>query len=90
MGQAQIDQFEIQIRTANIVKSTESLSRVVSELKDLTILNDFKSINLQIMNQCMFLKFKENEIEQQLTMAKDNLYKISYSLQQEYYSSNYK
>jgi len=90
MGQAQIDQFEIQIRSANIVKSIESLSRIVSDLKDLTILNDFKSINAQIMNQCNFLKLRETEIEGHLTMTKDNLFKMLYSLQQEYYSSNYK
>lgn len=90
MGQAQIDQFEIQIRTANIVKSIESLGRVVSELKDLTILNDFKSINGHIMTQSKVLKIRETDIEQNMTITKDSLFKILYSLQHEYYSSNYK
>jgi hypothetical protein len=90
MSQGQIDSFEIQIRTSNIVRSIESLTKIVSDLKDLTILNDFKSINAQITNQCALLKSKENEIDRQLTLSKDNLYKLLYNLQQEYYSSNYK
>lgn len=90
MSQGQIDSFEIQIRTANIVKSFESLSKIVSDLKDLTILNDFKSINTQITNECSRLKQKENEFDHQLTITKDSLYKMLYGLQQEYYSSNYK
>ncbi|CAF0776932.1 unnamed protein product [Brachionus calyciflorus] len=53
-SQAEIDSFEIEIRTSNLVKSTESLSKIVSDLKDLTILNDFKSINSQITNHLDF------------------------------------
>lgn len=90
MSQAQIDSFEIQIRTANIVKSTESLSKIVSDLKDLTILNDFKSINSQITNHCSFLKSKENETDAALRNIKDNLYMLLQDLQHEYYSSNFK
>ena len=89
-SQAQIDLFELQIRTSNIVKSTESLSKIVSDLKDLTILNDFKSINSQITNQCHFLKKKEHEIDNQLMGVKDVLYKLLHDLQHEYYTSNYK
>ena len=90
IGQAQIDLFELQIRTANIVKSTESLNKIVSDLKDLAILNDFKSINAQITNQCRHLKLKETEIDHNLMNLKDTLYKLLYDLQHEYYSSNYK
>ncbi len=90
MSQTQIDLYELQIRTSNIVKSTESLSKIVSDLKDLTILNDFKSINSQITNQCAFFKKKESEIDIQLVNVKDVLFKMLNDLQHEYYSSNYK
>lgn len=89
-GQAQIDQFELQIRATNIVKSTESLTKIVSDLKDLIILNDFKSINAQITSQCLFLKGKQNEIDEQLTNVKDVLFKMLHDLQHEYYTSHYK
>ena len=90
MSQADIDSFEIQIRTCNIVTSTESLSKIVSDLKDLTILNDFKSINSQIQGQCNFLKQKEFDIDRQLTNTKDMLAKLLSELQHEYYTTNYK
>ena len=90
MSQSDIDSFEIQIRTCNIVKSMESLTKTVSDLKDLTILNDFKSINGQITNQCIFLKAKDSEIDRQLVGTKDVLVKLVRDLQHEYYYSNYK
>ena len=90
MSQSDIDSFEIQIRTCNIVKSMESLTKTVSDLKDLTILNDFKSINGQITNQCVFLKVKDSEIDGQLINTKDVLVKLVRDLQHEYYYSNYK
>lgn len=90
MSQSSIDSFEIQIRVANILKSTESLGKIVSDLKDMTILNDFKSINQQITNQCNFFKSKEFEIDRQLTLAKDGLVKLLNDLEQQYYSSNFK
>jgi hypothetical protein len=90
MSQSSIDSFEIKIRVANILKSTESLSKIVSDLKDMTILNDFKSINQQITNQCNVLKSKEFEIDRQLTFTKDGLIKLLNDLEQQYYSSNFK
>ncbi|XP_003387061.1 PREDICTED: mediator of RNA polymerase II transcription subunit 22-like [Amphimedon queenslandica] len=36
---------EIEIRAANIVRAAESLSRLVSELKEYLILHDFSAIN---------------------------------------------
>lgn len=88
--QTEIDSFEIEIRTTNLVKSTESLSKTVSDLKDLTILNDFKSINSQITSHCQFLRMNENEIDIQLRKAKDVLFKLLQDLQNEYYTSRYK
>ena len=66
------------------------MSKIVSDLKDLTILNDFKSINVQLTNQCQILKIRENEIDRQLAATKDNLFKILNDLQHEYYTSSFK
>ena len=89
-SQAEVDSLEIQIRTTSIIKSTEALSKIVFDLKDLTILNDFKSINAQITEQCGFLKQKETDIDRQLMNTKDVLIKLLGDLQHEYYTSNYK
>jgi len=90
VAQADIDSLETQIRTSNIVKSTESLSKIISDLKDLTVLNDFRSLNSQITNGCAFLKKNEFEIDRHLTTTKDMLVKLLSDLQHEYYLSNYK
>ena len=76
ISQSDIDAFEIEIRSSNIVKSTESLTKTVSDLKDLTILNDFKSINNQLTSQCQYFKIKEIEIDRQLALTKDTLFKL--------------
>jgi hypothetical protein len=87
ISQADMDSFEIQIRTSNIIKSAESLSKIISDLKDLTILNDFKSLNAQITNQCAILKKNELEIDMHLTKKKDLMVKLLHDLQHEYYTS---
>jgi mediator of RNA polymerase II transcription subunit 22 len=90
MTQNELDTYQIEIRTSNIIKATESLTKIVSDLKDLVILNDFKSINSQITSQCVYFKQREDEIDKTLTSFKDNLIPMVNELQQEYYSSNYK
>jgi mediator of RNA polymerase II transcription subunit 22 len=90
MTQNELDTYQIEIRTSNIIKATESLTKIVSDLKDLVILNDFKSINSQITSQCAYFKQREDEIDKTLTSFKDNLIPMVNELQQEYYSSNYK
>lgn len=89
-SQAEVDLLEMQIRTTSIIKSTETLSKIVFDLKDLAILNDFKSINNQITAQCVLYKRKEIDIDRQIMSTKDGLVKLLSDLQHEYYSSNYK
>jgi mediator of RNA polymerase II transcription subunit 22 len=90
MSQNELDTYQIEIRTSNIIKATESLTKIVSDLKDLVILNDFKSINSQITSQCTYFKQREDEIDKHLTMFKDNMFPLVSELQQEYYTSNFK
>ena len=89
-AQGEVDGFETEIRTANIITSMESLIKVVSDLKDLTILNDFRSINQQIAQQSKLLDQKEYEMDKRLVQIKDVLVKLLTELQQEYYYSSYK
>jgi hypothetical protein len=62
----------------------------VSDLKDLTILNDFKSLNAQLATQTNIMKQQEAEMDKHLVLVKSSLIKILYELQHEYYTSNYK
>jgi mediator of RNA polymerase II transcription subunit 22 len=90
LSQTDIDTYEFQIRTSNIIKASESLTKIISDLKDLIILNDFKSINSQLTSQCNYFKQKEDDIDRTLTNLKDSLIPILNECQTEYYSSNYK
>ena len=88
MSQSDIDTYVFQIRTSNIIKANESLSKTVSDLKDLIILNDFKSINSQMTNQCTYFKQKEDEIDKTIRGVKDELITVVNELQHEYNNSN--
>lgn len=90
MSQHELDEYQIEIRTANVIKATESLTKIVSDLKDLIILNDFKSINTQITNQCLYFKQNEADIDRQLIAVKNQTIPLLNELQQEYYTSYYK
>jgi hypothetical protein len=90
MCQTEVDSYQFEIRTSNMTKATESLSKTVSDLKDLVILNDFKSINSQIATQSLFFKQKENEIDKNLNALKESIIPLVQELQQEYYLSNFK
>ena len=90
MSQNELDTYQIEIRTSNIIKATESLSKIVSDLKDLVILNDFKSINSQITSQCGYFKQREEEIDKALIAFRDNMFPLVDDLQRQYYSSNFK
>jgi mediator of RNA polymerase II transcription subunit 22 len=90
MCQSEVDSYQFEIRTSNMIKATESLSKIVSDLKDLVILNDFKSINSQISSQSMFFKQKEDEIDKNLLSLKENIIPLLQELQPEYYASSFK
>ena len=90
LSQNELDTYQVEIRTSNIIKATESLTKIVSDLKDLVILNDFKSINSQITNQCNYFKATEDKIDRTIAAVKCDMIPLLSELQQEYYSSNYK
>lgn len=45
MTQCEQDTFEMHVRAANIVRAGESLMKLVSDIKQYLILNDFPSVN---------------------------------------------
>ena len=57
---------EIEVRAANIVRAAEALFRLVSELKEYLILNDFSSINETITKKVVDLKSQDSARSQEL------------------------
>lgn len=82
--------FEMQVRAANMVRAGESLMKLISDIKQYLILNDFPSVNEAIAhNSKMFLDLQET-CDRKLTTLRDELATDLYELEDEYYSSSYK
>merc|ERR1719239_651280 len=88
----QIDQdhYEMQVRAANIVKAGESLMKLVSDLKQFLILNDFPSVNESISYNATVARDMQGSIDKKLMMLRDDMASELYDLEEEYYSSVYK
>ena len=88
--QCEEDAFEMQVRAANMVRAGESLMKLISDIKQYLILNDFPSVNEAIAhNSKMFLNLQES-CDCKLTTLRDDLATDLYELEEEYYSSQYK
>ncbi|XP_059153611.1 mediator of RNA polymerase II transcription subunit 22-like isoform X2 [Physella acuta] len=85
----QIDQdhYEMQVRAANIVKAGESLMKLVSDLKQFLILNDFPSVNEAISHNASLYKDMQTAIDKKLMNLRDEMSADLYELEDEYYSS---
>ncbi|XP_015244674.1 mediator of RNA polymerase II transcription subunit 22 isoform X2 [Cyprinodon tularosa] len=88
--QAEQDHYEMHVRAANIVRAGESLMKLVSDLKQFLILNDFPSVNDAISQQNQQLRALQDECDKKLTSLRDEIAVDLYELEEEYYSSRYK
>merc|ERR1719249_289169 len=67
-AQCEEDAFEMQVRAANMVRAGESLMKLISDIKQYLILNDFPSVNEAITyNSKLFLGIQE-QCDKRLTM----------------------
>ncbi|XP_047236896.1 mediator of RNA polymerase II transcription subunit 22 isoform X1 [Girardinichthys multiradiatus] len=87
--QAEQDHYEMHVRAANIVRAGESLMKLVSDLKQFLILNDFPSVNDAISQQNQQLRALQDECDKKLTSLRDEIAVDLYELEEEYYSSSY-
>ncbi|XP_054905077.1 mediator of RNA polymerase II transcription subunit 22 isoform X2 [Poeciliopsis prolifica] len=86
--QAEQDHYEMHVRAANIVRAGESLMKLVSDLKQFLILNDFPSVNDAISQQNQQLRALQDECDKKLTSLRDEIAIDLYELEEEYYSSS--
>ncbi|CAI6366892.1 unnamed protein product [Macrosiphum euphorbiae] len=82
--------FEMEVRAANIVRAGESLLKLVSDMKQYLILNDFPSVNEAIAQNSKLFRTKQVECDRKLTSLVDDMSTELYELEEEYYTSNYK
>ncbi|XP_048876706.1 mediator of RNA polymerase II transcription subunit 22 isoform X1 [Brienomyrus brachyistius] len=87
--QGEQDHYEMHVRAANIVRAGESLMKLVSDLKQFLILNDFPSVNEAISQRNQQLRTLQEECDKKLTALRDEIAIDLYELEEEYYSSSY-
>jgi len=89
-AQCEEDAFEMQVRAANMVRAGESLMKLISDIKQYLILNDFPSVNEAIAHNSMLFLDIQEKCDRKLTMLRDELATDLYELEDEYYSSSHK
>lgn len=90
MTQCELDAYEMQVRSANIVRAADSLLKLVSDIKQYLILNDFPSVNEAITQNSKLFRTKQAECDQKLMSLRDDIASDLYDMEEEYYTSNYK
>ncbi|KAL1132041.1 hypothetical protein AAG570_011649 [Ranatra chinensis] len=88
--QCEQDTYEMHVRAANMVRAGESLMKLVSDIKQYLILNDFPSVNEAIGQNSKLFRTKQLECDQKLMSLRDDMAADLYDLEEEYYSSIYK
>jgi len=88
--QAEEDALEMQVRASNMVRAGESLIKLVSDLKQYLILNDFPSVNEAITQNSNVFKEMQGSCDRKLTEMRDEMATDLFELEEEYYSSSYK
>ncbi|XP_049629677.1 mediator of RNA polymerase II transcription subunit 22 [Suncus etruscus] len=86
--QGEQDHYEMHVRAANIVRAGESLMKLVSDLKQFLILNDFPSVNESVEQRSQQLRALQDDCDRKLTGLRDELSVDLYELEEEYYSSS--
>jgi len=90
MTQCEQDTYEMHVRAANIVRAGESLMKLVSDIKQYLILNDFPSVNEAIAQNSKIFRQKQAECDQKLMSLRDDMAADLYDLEEEYYTSSCK
>lgn len=82
--------FSLVLAVSLQVRAGESLMKLVSDLKQFLILNDFPSVNDAISLQNQQLRSLQEECDKKLISLRDEIAIDLYELEEEYYSSRYK
>lgn len=88
--QCEQDTYEMQVRAANIVRAGESLMKLVSDIKQYLILNDFHSVNEAITANSQLFRSTQVDCDKKLMTLRDDMAADLYDLEEEYYTSVFK
>eukprot|EP00118_Oscarella_pearsei_P009029 m.49510 g.49510 ORF g.49510 m.49510 type:complete len:157 (+) comp33997_c0_seq1:18-488(+) len=80
------NRYEMSVRAANIVRAGESLLKLVADLKEYLVLNDFPSLNDSITQRRAEIQQIEVETNTKLAALRDDLTAQLKQLEETYYS----
>jgi mediator of RNA polymerase II transcription subunit 22 len=86
LTQCEQDAYEMQVRAANIVRAGESLLKLVSDIKQFLVLNDFHSVNDAITNSSNVYRAIQKDYNHKLRNLRDVMAVDLYDLELEYYT----
>jgi mediator of RNA polymerase II transcription subunit 22 len=86
LTQCEQDGYEMQVRAANIVRAGESLLKLVSDIKQFLVLNDFHSVNDAISNSSAIYRNTQQDRDAKIMNLRDELAADLYDLELEYYT----
>lgn len=72
------------------VRAGESLMKLVSDIKQYLILNDFHSVNDAISNNSQYFRATQNECDKKLMNLREAAAADLYDLEEDYYTSEFK
>lgn len=72
------------------VRAGESLMKLVSDIKQYLILNDFQSVNEAITTNSQLYRSTQTECDKKLMELRDDMAADLYDLEEDYYTSIYK
>jgi len=72
------------------VRAAESLLKLVADIKQFLILNDFPQVNEAISQQSQVCRSTQSKLDTQLLQLRDDMASDLFDLEEEYYSSLYK
>lgn len=88
--QCEQDMYEMEVRAANIVRAGESLIKLVSDIKQYLILNDFYTVNEAITQSSQLYRTTQQDRDSKLLNLRDDIAIDLYDLEEEYYTSAHK
>ena len=75
----------MQVRAANIVRAGESLMKLVSDIKQFLVLNDFHSVNDAISSSSNLYRSTQQDRDSKLMSLRDEMASDLYDHELEYY-----
>jgi mediator of RNA polymerase II transcription subunit 22 len=79
--------YEMCCRAANMTRAADSLLKLIWDIKQFLIINDFPLINESISNRVEANIYKVNEIDHKLLNLRDEISVELYELEDEFYNS---